>query len=444
MSQLERLRARPSRMRWITVLAGLVVFLSFAPAVRADVDMTAGRLEKVSRLSSTLGGAQPLASSATGDYKCIDPYSVVANWYYYFAIGNCKAGWESKSSPTPLKTRVLTNIRTAGSSTTRSADAAGLTPAFRSKNGRRPKIVLAGKGRRENFKVSEASFWEKHNHGPAESEDGNYVANPKSCPEYANYRPWSASNVEKELIRTAPADAGAVPGSTLPALKWRYVTKYASTDGTGHYVMVRDDRIAGTEGNWVFVPRSCLPATLPENSNERLPPPPPPPPPAPISTEDRSSTWVARAESNGATNVYYVDRNTGGISQWYWTPSTGWGNVSIGGRAAAGTTPSAARDATTGNTSVYYVDANGAIDDYSYTEATGWVNAVLGGHVAAHSSPAAVRDPTTGDTNVYYVDSSGAIYQWSWTQATGWVNLGGWWSRCGRDEPERGARSKHR
>ena len=70
--------------------------------------------------------------------------------------------------------------------------------------------------------------------------DGYFVVNKVACPEYANYRPWSSSNLEQEKIRTVPAYASQEPGSNVPELKWRYVTKYSSTDGTGQYVMVRD------------------------------------------------------------------------------------------------------------------------------------------------------------------------------------------------------------
>ena len=87
--------------------------------------------------------------------------------------------------------------------------------------------------------------------------------------------PGAQSNLEQEKLRTEPAYARQEPSSSYPALKWRYTTKYNSTDGTGQYVMVRDDTVAAGEGNWVFVPRSCLPATLPEKQKANGAPNPP-------------------------------------------------------------------------------------------------------------------------------------------------------------------------
>jgi hypothetical protein len=78
--------------------------------------------------------------------------------------------------------------------------------------------------------------------------------------------------------------------------------------------MVRDDRITGAgEGNWVFVPLSCLrqhPSELPENSNERLPPPPS------VSTGEatglapRSAVLSGSVNPNGLDTHYYIEWGT--------------------------------------------------------------------------------------------------------------------------------------
>jgi hypothetical protein len=77
------------------VLAALAVLVSLATAVaaNADVDMT-GRLEKITstRLGSRVESLS--VSSESGDWRCFDPYSTVANWPYYYAIGNCPKGAE--------------------------------------------------------------------------------------------------------------------------------------------------------------------------------------------------------------------------------------------------------------------------------------------------------------------------------------------------------------
>jgi len=250
----------------------LVSAAYMASAASADVDMT-GRLEKVVPLKAAPGEVTPLATSANGEYKCVDRYSAVGNWYYYFAIGNCASGWDLEVVSYASE-NTETHEHSYGGFVNNAFSGCGWidTRYPLEKLNSTKYSACAGSGSSREFKVEESSFMEKYNRGTVG--DGNPVVNKTACPEYANYRPWSSSNVEKELIRTAPAYAASGPGSTYPALKWRYVTKYASTDGTGKYVMVRDDRITGAgEGNWVFVPRSCLPATLPENAEERLPPP---------------------------------------------------------------------------------------------------------------------------------------------------------------------------
>ena len=294
----------------VYVLAGLIVvacMACIACSASADVDMT-GALEKASPLGSSLGGVQPLASAANGDYKCIDKYSVVANWYYYYAIGNCPKGAEIEVVSYASE-NTETHEHSYGGFVNGSFSGCGWIDTrypLEKQNGNLNSGCGEGSG--NDFKIAESAFMAKHNGGS--TGDGYAVVNKTSCPEYANYRPWSSNNVEKELIRTAPAYAASASGSNFPALKWRYTTKYNSTDGTGQYVMVRDDRISGGEGNWVFVPRSCLPSTLPENENERIPPKPA------VTTEAASGVQTPSATLNGSVNpegvatTYYFQYGT--------------------------------------------------------------------------------------------------------------------------------------
>jgi hypothetical protein len=85
--------------------------------------------------------------------------------------------------------------------------------------------------------------------GPYDVTTGTPVQQRGACDEYANYRPWTTANHRVDFVRTSPA-----PGN----LRWRYATKYNDTDGSGQYVMVQDPRFGHGQGNWVFVPRSCL------------------------------------------------------------------------------------------------------------------------------------------------------------------------------------------
>ncbi|MET7859868.1 hypothetical protein ABZS81_22160 [Streptomyces sp. NPDC005318] len=70
---------------------------------------------------------------------------------------------------------------------------------------------------------------------------------------YGNVRPW-----EVPTTATAPLNSQVAIGQTV---LWRYVSR------DGRYVMVRDPRSGGTDGtglqSWYFIPRGCLPATLP-------------------------------------------------------------------------------------------------------------------------------------------------------------------------------------
>ena len=55
-------------------------------------------------------------------------------------------------------------------------------------------------------------------------------------------------------LRYIPANS-TVGGA--PRLAWRYVTKNPTSDGT-YWVMARDRAYGSGQGNWVFVPLSCL------------------------------------------------------------------------------------------------------------------------------------------------------------------------------------------
>jgi Repeat of unknown function (DUF346) len=284
--------------------AGLMVLLYVACAASiasADVYQT-GALEKISSpITSKPGEIKPLASSANGDYKCLYPYSVIANWYYYFSIGNCREGWILE----------VVSYASENSQTHEHSYGGFVGSAFSGcgwidtrfpleKVNNNTNSACAGGGSSREFKVEESSFMERYDTKNA-AHDGTYVVNPLPCPEYANYRPWSTNNVEKELIRTAPAYATV--GSRTPALKWRYTTKYSSTDSTGQYVMVRDARITGAgEGNWVFVPRSCLSSPLPENEGEAINPPPPT-----VTTDAPSGVGTTNATLHAEVNPQGVD-----------------------------------------------------------------------------------------------------------------------------------------
>ncbi len=160
-------------------------------------------------------------------------------------------------------------------------------------------------------KSTVGTFYEKYNGQPAPTGDGYYIVNKVPCKEYANFRPWSSESVEKEEIRTVPAYA--TEKTDIPALKWRYVTEYASTDGSGKYVMVRDTRFNGGEGNWVFVPLSCLRANaseLPTGEGELVPPPPTVTTGTPTGIATPNATLVGFVNPNGLDTKYFFEYGT--------------------------------------------------------------------------------------------------------------------------------------
>jgi hypothetical protein len=211
------------------ILAGLIAFVCMVciPSVAgADVDMK-GALEKVSpSLKSSLGEVEPLSvSSENGDWRCFDPYSTVANWPYYYAIGNCPKGAElevvSYASEDPT-----THEHSYGGFVNGTFSGCGwINTLFPLEKLNSTKHSTCAEESGGGFRVKESNFWEKVNSTSAE--DGYWVVNKTSCPEYANYRPWTEGNAPKELIRTVPAyaEGGEHVVTHEPALKWRYVSK---------------------------------------------------------------------------------------------------------------------------------------------------------------------------------------------------------------------------
>jgi hypothetical protein len=318
---------RRKRFLVVLVLLASLAFLVSGAAANADVDMT-GRLEKAGS-PSLKSGVQPLSvSSENGDWRCADSYSTVANWPYYYAIGNCPNGAElevvSYASEDPQ-----THEHSYGGFVNGSFSGCGwINTAFPLEKLNSTKHTACVEESGGGFKVKETNFWEKVN--PGNTGDGAYVVNKVPCPEYANYRPWSENNAPKELLRTVPAYEREGSGSEHednPALKWRYVSKYTSAaEPKVKYVMVRDDRIGGGEGNWVFVPRSCLPSTLP-SEGELLPP-------APTVTTE-NATGVATPEATLHATV-----NPHGVATKYtfqYGTTTSYGSETPAGEAGSGT-----------------------------------------------------------------------------------------------------------
>jgi hypothetical protein len=318
------------------IAAGLMVLACVAcvsSSALADVDMS-GRLEKAqSPITTGLGEVKPLATSVSGDYRCADPYSVIGNRPFYFAIGNCAEGWDIEAVAYSGENSVTHEHSYGGYIGSAYSYCGWIDTRFPVEKLNNNSNSACKNGSNNATELEESSFMEKYDQSNA-NHDGNWIVNKVPCPEYANYRPWSENNAPKELIRTVPAyEAG---GEHIvehePALKWRYVTKYASVgEPKVKYVMVRDDRIkGGGEGNWVFVPLSCLrstPAELPENGNERLPPPPTVTTDAASGVATPTATLNATVNPNGVATKYLFEYGT----------STSYGSETHVGEAGAGT-----------------------------------------------------------------------------------------------------------
>jgi hypothetical protein len=281
-------------------LLALLFTMCCSNVATADAD-TSGSLREISSSISGPGEVKPLVTSEKEDYECTAKYSYIQSGAFDWVIGNCPEGGILEAVARRAHTEAEPENYSLGGWVGGSFKGCGWIEdlRFKPKAKKSNPITACTELTTKPYEVVESSFMSKHD--STTKEDGDYVVNKTECPEYANYRPWSSSNLEQEKIRTAPAYAREKPGSSNPALKWRYTTKYNSTDGTGQYVMVRDASIADGEGNWVFVPRSCLPATLPENEGEQVPSPPS------ATTNAASGVQTPSATLNGTVNPNGLD-----------------------------------------------------------------------------------------------------------------------------------------
>jgi hypothetical protein len=321
--------ARTYTRRWylratLGLLLLLAIFVCQAGTSTADVD-TMGQLRPLTTTTQAPGTVEPLVTSISEDYECTAKYSDVQSGAFLWVIGNCPKGTKLEAVVLRLHSDSEPEGDYAlGGFVGGEVQGCGWIEEdkFKPKALKSKPTVPCSEIAGGTYEISTSSFMATHNSGTG---DGYFVVNPVACPEYANYRPWSTNNVEQEYIRTEPAYATS--SGNVPALKWRYTTKYKSTDGTGAYVMVRDASIADGEGNWVFVPRSCLPSTLPENESERNPPPPTVATGGASSIETKGASLHGTVNPNGLDAKYHFDYGT----------TVSYGSSTPEGDAGAGT-----------------------------------------------------------------------------------------------------------
>ncbi len=280
--------------------------------------------------SSPTEKVKPLITGISKNYRCTAKYSTLQSGADSYAIGNCKEGETLEAVVGQPLTEKETYLYSIGGFVGGNFQGCAwlevpvFNPAELSSKPKNACTQLVNSP--HDIPTTEFMRGVPGNNEHPEI-DGVEVVNPVPCREYANYRPWSAGNIETEFIRELPAYSASELGSRTPALLWRYVTKYESKDGSEEpYVMVHDARISVGEGEWVFVPRSCLPASLPQGKGEQLPLKPT------IATGTASGVTTSQATLNGTVNpngieaTYYFEYGT----------STSYGGLTYPGDAGTG------------------------------------------------------------------------------------------------------------
>jgi hypothetical protein len=178
------LRAKHQVVRIARPLALIAVLLCVVTsAALGDVDMSGHIRRSLSRLAS------PLSTAASGTYECDDGYSVVGNTVSGFAIGNCAA--EEKIEVVSYSGEDPKSHQHAyGGWLPGEYHGCGWidTPEFafvKVSTAEHKKCYLGGGN---GTVYEEHEFAEEVNNESIE--DGYYVANPRPCKEYANFRPW--------------------------------------------------------------------------------------------------------------------------------------------------------------------------------------------------------------------------------------------------------------
>jgi hypothetical protein len=390
------------------VFVAFAAFLSTSAAV-ADVDAV-GRLTPVEPTlrSRPVGGVRPLVNSEhDGLYECstADEYSPLHAEAFGLVIGNCKAGWKFEvvdyGGPSGGHYSYgghNSNLRSCG----------WIESNYKPEKPEKSSDTACDDGKAVSTEP-ESVYLERKNSG---AEDGYYVVNTEPCKEYANYEPWSSKNVEKEQVGTIAAYEESTAGKSLPAIKWRYITKSASTDGTGKYVMVRVENRKVSEGqiNWVFVPRSCLPASLPESEGALLPPAPSATTGGYSSVTYNSAVLSGSVNPNGVETHYYIE----------------WGRESSKPYEEFAPTPYPGEDLGSGTSSINRsVTATGLLPDTTYyyriiaKSATGTAEGGLGAFTTSPvvfprevdlPSRSVLHAPGSSSESAFYVGASGQLY----------------------------------
>lgn len=252
---MENRRPTASRNRVARVLICLgLLALALPGSASADRDLGSTQLKPAS--TRPAGGGQVKSAPANYDFTCTTPWAPIANQPSGYAIGNCLSGvhQHSQSVSDPVDGTAYLGGYFYGN-----FNGCGWI-----------NVIFLSLVKSQTYNQCPAgsighspSEFMSYSDGCSGTSDcaGTPIPNSGYCAEYANVRPWLSGQAALDPL---PASRIVPPNAWYngaPQLAWRYVTKYATTEGWGKWVMVRDRaHTASGDGTWVFVPKICITA----------------------------------------------------------------------------------------------------------------------------------------------------------------------------------------
>lgn len=239
--------SRPTCRLFLILAICAATGMLWASSASADRYLTAKNA-----LTPAGGVVGPDATAASGDFVCSVASATVANAPSGYAIGNCLTGWhlhrQLKSDLTPAGYYDGGKIY---------GDYAGCgwigdtTDTMENNNAYNECPGSVG------YNLGDFALYTDGCSGDNGCA-GTPIDNAGGCYEYGNMHPWLSGQSAQDLY----SNGYVAPHSTYngaPRLAWRYVTKYATSDGWAqNFVMVRDRAHPTGTGNWVFVPFHCI------------------------------------------------------------------------------------------------------------------------------------------------------------------------------------------
>jgi hypothetical protein len=131
-----------------------------------------------------------------------------------------------------------------------------------------------------------------------------------------------------------------------------------------------------------------------------------------VTGEGSASVWGTYVGADASVWQLFWNRRTGTIT-----------HTRLGGEPAAPDSSPSESELPSGRGPIFYVGADGEVWFWSWT-GTRWQNGRVGGQAAAGSSPIAIQDPSTGDIWVGFTGVDGTIHELRWSSATAnWADV---------------------